>query len=127
MREEGRASHADLSAAFTTSTSKKIQDNWLSQLSGDDQLVQILAYSNRAVLEFYREKYLADLQPQPRVVYSPSNNGKDWYLLLWGPFGTHEHAKSMLGELPAEVLKAKPSVRTVKSVQALVANTDLEG
>ena len=99
----------------------------MSQLSGDDQLVQILAYSSRAVLEFYRSKHLAGVQPQPRVVYSPTNKGEDWYLLLWGPFGTHEHAKSMLNELPAEVLKARPSVRTVKSVQALVANADVEG
>jgi septal ring-binding cell division protein DamX len=121
MRDEGRASHADLSAAFTTSASKKIQDNWLSQLSGDDQLVQILGSSSRAALESFRSKHLAGVQPQPQVVYSPTNKGKDWYVLLWGPFGTHEHAKLMLSELPTEVLKNKPWVRTVKSVQTLVA------
>jgi TPR repeat protein len=121
MREEGRANHADLSAAFGTPTSNKVQDNWLSQLSGDDRLVQILGSSSRAALESYRSKHLADVQPQPRVVYSPANKGKDWYVLLWGPFGTHEHAKSMLSELPTEVLKNKPWVRTVKSVQTLVA------
>ena len=121
MREEGRASHADLSAAFITSTSDKVQDNWLSQLKGDDQLVQLLGSSSRVALESYRSKHLVNVQPQPRVVYSPSDQGIDRYVLLWGPFGTHEHAKAMLSGLPEEVLKNKPWVRTVESVQALVA------
>jgi TPR repeat protein len=127
MREEGRASHADLSAAFTTSASKKIQDNWLSQLSSDDQLVQILDSSSRAALESYRGKHLGGVQPQPQVVYSPTDQGVDWYVLLWGPFVTYERAKSMLSGLPAEVLKSKPRVRSVESVQALVAHAGVEG
>jgi septal ring-binding cell division protein DamX len=127
MREEGRASHADLSAAFSTSTSQKVQDNWLSQLSGDDQLVQILDSSSRAALESYRGKHLGGVQPQPQVVYSPTDQGVDWYVLLWGPFVTYERAKSMLSGLPAEVLKSKPRVRSVESVQALVAHAGVEG
>jgi TPR repeat protein len=121
MREEGRASHADLSAAFITSTSNKVQDNWLSQLTGEDHLVQLLGSSSRVALESYRSKHLANVQPQPRVVYSPTDQGADRYVLLWGPFGTQEHAKAMLNGLPTEVLKNKPWVRTVDSVQALVA------
>jgi len=42
-----------------------------------------------------------------------TSEGKDWYVLVWGPFDSHTQANDMLATLPAKVKKAKPWVRSV--------------
>ena len=92
---------------------------WLSQLAGDDYLVQIMALSNRPALEQFAGKHLEGVAPKPQIVLTRSK-GHDWYVLLWGPFDTRELAKEMLGGLPAPVRKNKLWVRTVSSIPAAV-------
>ena len=102
---------------FLMGNEGRAPDYWLSQLGDEDYLVQIMALSNRPGLEQFVNKHLEGVKPQPQIVLTRSKN-HDWYVLLWGPFDTHEKAKEMLAGLPKEVRKNKLWVRTVSSIPA---------
>ena len=102
---------------FLMGNEGRAPDYWLSQLKGDDYLVQVMALSNRLGLEQFSSKHLKNVKPQPQIVLTRSK-GHDWYVLLWGPFDTHAKAKEMLAGLPKKVRKNKLWVRTVSSIPA---------
>ncbi len=102
---------------FLMGNEGRAPDYWLSQLEGDDYLVQIMALSSRPGLEQFVSTHLGNVKPQPQIALTRSK-GHDWYVLLWGPFDTNEKAKEMLAGLPKEVRKNKLWVRTVTSIPA---------
>lgn len=97
--------------------------DWLRKLSAEQYLLQIRASPKRQEVEQYARKYLEAVSPPPQVVPT-TVKGRDWYVLLLGPFDARKGASEMLDRLPSEVQKGKPWIRTVSSVRQVVNVAD---
>ncbi len=85
---------------------------WLGSLPPDGYVVQLIGSSRPDRLQDYRDKELQGVTPEPRVVLT-YRAGKNWYLLLMGPYADPASARNAAAALPASVQKNQPWVRPV--------------
>lgn len=89
--------------------------NWLQQLNPRDYVVQLVASPNQRGLN----KFLATNR---NAISSPLNTaltfskGRQWHVVLMGPFSNRGQARSAISQLPANVQRQKPWIRQVSSV-----------
>lgn len=79
--------------------------------------VQILGMHNKAKLQ----SFVNETKLKGKVRYCRgSHQGKPWYVLVYGNYGTKEEAQKVLAELPEEIKKQKPWVRSFASLQGTI-------
>lgn len=90
--------------------------DWLSQLDPQAYLVQLLATPNKDSLD----QFLAGSSSLPAgtQVVRTQSKGKDWYVLLLGPFADRAAAGDAVAQLPEVIQRNQPWIRSVNSVQA---------
>lgn len=125
MQKEGRASAADLTLAFAGQTNipqlkppqRKV--DWLDTLPKEGFLIQIIASSNTQAIEGLISAHLLSIQPGTRIV-TTSKKERDWYIAVMGPFATKDAAYQARENLPVEIKKGKPWIRSTASIRELV-------
>ena len=85
-------------------------------MAPDDFLLQVIAMSNREALDSYIEKHQAALE-QPVLVVQNRSKGKDWHVLLIGPYKNRQAAKAARNKLPRAVRNEGPWIRRVSSLE----------
>lgn len=134
MHEDGRASDADLEKVFGTpdpvsdadsnlqNDADDTSNKWISGVSPDTSLIQLLGSSNRQALKDYSSTHLNEDFPPSQVIATRMMN-RDWYLLILGPFNTRERAEGVMNRLPVELKNQGPWIRTAESVQAIAISS----
>jgi len=132
MHEDGRAGEDDLEAIFGPAPDdpapdagmeqpEALEDNkWIRGVAPDTSLLQLLGSSNAQALEDYSSENLSDAYP-PTQVIATRMKGRDWYLLVMGPFDTRDRAISVRESLPIKVKSQGVWIRTAESIQAIAS------
>lgn len=94
---------------------------WLDTLPVDGYVVQLIGSSRPDRLQAFQERELTGSTPEPRIVLSYLN-GKNWYLLLMGPYASAADAQTAVAALPGGVQKNQPWVRPVSSLPIARSN-----
>lgn len=120
MAEEGRTSQSGLAAAKTQLTAKPSSstpdEKWLAELTNHDYLLQLVGASRRNSLEIFVKEHLANSIRIPRIIRS-ERDGKDWFILLAGPYSSKAKARVAIDNLPPKVQANGPWIRKASSLQ----------
>jgi len=105
--------------ASLQATVKKIQEGlfaaespraWARAKEQGDYTLQVLGVRNRRSLSRFARKHRIDGQ---NSVCRTQYQGRDWYILLHGIYGSPRQAREALEQLPAELAELKPWVRRI--------------
>lgn len=120
MAEEGRTSQSELAAANAQVTAKPSSstpdEKWLAELAEHDYLVQLVGASGRNSLEFFAKEHLANSIRTSRIIRS-ERDGKDWFILLTGPYSSKAQARVAIDNLPPKARENGPWIRKASSLQ----------
>jgi outer membrane biosynthesis protein TonB len=115
-KEEPAATLA--AAAPATSVADAAPQDWLQQLNPQDYLVQLLATPTQESLDGFLADHRASIPPDAKTARTTSK-GREWHVLLLGPFSSRADAQAAIEKLPAAFNKNEPWIRQVSSVQAI--------
>ena len=129
MHEDGRANDADLEEIFgpadeldgdaeIAQAEAPEENKWIRGVAPETSLLQLLGSSNAQALEEYARDNLSDAYP-PTQVIATHMRGRDWYLLVMGPFDTRDRAVGVRESLPVKVKSQGVWIRTAESIQAI--------
>lgn len=129
MHEDGRANDADLEKVFGPADEVEVvgetplpeiqgDNKWIRGVSPQTSLLQLLGSSNAQALEDYATENISDVYP-PTQVIATRMKGRDWFLLVMGPFDTRDRAVSVRESLPIKVKSQGVWIRTAASIQAI--------
>jgi DamX protein len=99
----------------TAASSVLKDEQWLLTQNPDYFTLQLVAGHHKAtIMQFIEKHHLAT--PQLAYYYT-HRDGKNWHNLLYGVFSDRQSAQQASKQLPKELAKLKPWVRTIESIQ----------
>ena len=93
--------------------------DWLEQLNPDYYLVQLMAAPEKQSLQKFIAANKDSIPAQAKTLLTHSR-GRDWFVLLIGPFTDSAQAKTAIKKLPLALQEHKPWPRSVASVKRAV-------
>ncbi|MGX5914885.1 AAA family ATPase [Aliidiomarina sp. Khilg15.8] len=97
----------------------------LWQADPTQSVLQIAAYSSQERIT----PLVADFPDEQTLIYHTLRDGRDWYVILIGPFADADAARAHLAQSPPALQNLQPWVKSMQAVQrelapVLAANTD---
>jgi len=118
-QDQAAPERQSLGAVETSTAAGNLKgDVWLQGQNPKNFTIQLLATSReRNLLEAARS--YTDLQPL--AVIRSERQGQAWFILVVGTYASYVEANRALQDLPEELQRSKPWIRSVSSLQAIVA------
>lgn len=91
--------------------------DWFETQNPAEYVIQVIATSTERGLQSFLTRY--DWPAEVSYLQTWSE-GRQWHILVLGPYQSRQEAQSMLSSLPEEALRNQPWVRRVGSVQAIM-------
>jgi septal ring-binding cell division protein DamX len=104
--------------ARSTSTAGDSAD-WLQRLNPSDYLVQLIASPNQTGVDKFLAANGGSLPAQFNTARTWSK-GRQWHVVLMGPFANRNQARAAISQLPAGLRRNNPWIRQVSTVLAAV-------
>jgi hypothetical protein len=96
---------------------------WLSAQSPDEYTAQLAASLDSDAIE----RFIKDQPTVPGLHYVHIvQRGRDWYISLYGAFGSVGEAKAAIAELPSSLRKNAPWIRQMATLQKLLPQDDVD-
>jgi len=92
------------------------RDAWFQQREAEEYFIQLMAVSDETALRDFilaRQPFPAD--PGYFRAYS---QGREWYVLVLGPYPNRRQAQTALQALPSTLRRYQPWPRSLASIQA---------
>lgn len=90
----------------------------LWQAEPDQSVLQVAAYSSTERVE----QFIADFPDESELaVYHTLREGRDWYVILLGPFADGNSARAYLAQSPPALQNLQPWVKSMEAVQRELA------
>ena len=96
------------------------REAWLLQQDPDHYALQLAAGRSEQNIKAFINRH--DLSTEA-AYFRSLRDGEDWYCLLYGHFSDYDEAKQALEELPSQLRRSRPWVRTLSSVQKSIKET----
>ncbi|MDX1694879.1 MAG: AAA family ATPase [Ketobacteraceae bacterium] len=111
---EGEAAQKPAAVQVAAADTLSPREKWLMSLDKNKFTLQMLGAREEASVQKFLAKYpsLKDI-----AYYRTTHRDQDWYVVVYGLFGSKESAKQALSKLPKPLRESSPWARSVASVQ----------
>ena len=93
------------------------RESWLLAQNSSHYTIQLIGLQNeKSVYKFVNKHKLFNQVAYYKTLY----HNKDWYPLLYGVYPTRKEASSAMKQLPQELRKFSPWIRTFSSIQQII-------
>lgn len=105
---------SDAALAGASVDMKTIHDeNWLTSLDPSHYTIQLLGSYNKRGLADFIGRHQGALDTDQLVYFQTTHHGRDWFVLVYGDFARYDQAMQTVENLPQEVLRTSPYIRSV--------------